>query len=335
MRIENSNPRSLPEIREIYHTPLFALLDRARDTYRRHWPDNHIQLCTLLSIKTGGCSEDCAYCSQSAHYNTGITKQPLMEPEEIEKCARSAREAGATRFCMGAAWRGITHNSPHFPKILEAIHRVRALGLEVCVTLGTLTPEAAFQLKEAGLTAYNHNLDTSAEYYHRIVTTHSFSDRLSTISYVQKAGISLCCGGIIGMGETEDDRLKMLQQLTAFDPPPESIPINVLVRIPGTPLEKMPPVPPLQLLRLIATTRILFPRAKVRLSAGRTSMSRELQTLALYAGANSIFYGDRLLTTQNPSQEDDLEWLSELELTPEPPYRSKEHDSTTSIQHNS
>ena len=309
----------LDNIRAIYNTPLFDLLDRARDTHRRHWPQNQLQLCTLLSIKTGGCSENCAYCSQSAHFDTGLTKQPLLAAEQIEQHARAARDAGATRFCMGAAWRGISHDSPQFPEVLEAVRRVRALGLEACVTLGSLTCEAAQQLKQAGLTAYNHNIDTSPEHYPNIVTTHTFADRLRTISYVQQAGISVCCGGILGMGESEEDRLRMLQQLTGFDPAPESIPINVLVPIPGTPLENAAPVPPLQLIRLIATTRILFPKAKVRLSAGRTTMSRELQTLALYAGANSIFYGDRLLTTPNPESDDDLHWIRQLDLKPEPP----------------
>lgn len=314
--------RPLEEIRAIYHAPLFELIDRARQVVREHWQDNEIQLCTLLSIKTGGCSEDCAYCSQSAHHKADLERAPLMSADEIEPYARAARAAGSTRFCMGAAWRGISHNSPKFPEVLEAVRRVSSLGLEVCVTLGSLTAEAARLLKEAGLTAYNHNLDTSPEYYPNIVTTHTYEDRLRTIAHVQAAGISVCCGGILGMGESEDDRLRMLQVLTGFDPPPESVPINVLVPIPGTPLEKQPPVPPMQIVRMIATTRILFPRAKVRLSAGRTAMSRELQTLALYAGANSIFYGDRLLTTPNPSGGDDLRWIEELQLAPEPPRTS-------------
>ena len=318
----NAAQRPIEEIRAIYHTPLFELLDRAREVMRQHWSTNHVQLCTLLSIKTGGCSEDCAYCSQSAHYATDLERAPLMSADEIEPHARAAKEAGSTRFCMGAAWRGISHDSPKFPEVLEAVRRVRALGLEACVTLGSLTQEAARQLKDAGLTAYNHNIDTSPEHYPRIVSTHTFDDRLRTISHVQSAGISVCCGGILGMGESEDDRLRMLQVLTGFDPAPESVPINVLVPIPGTPLAEQPPVPPLQLIRLIATARILFPRAKVRLSAGRTEMSRELQTLALYAGANSLFYGDRLLTTPNPEGDDDMRWIEELQLQPEPPLSS-------------
>ena len=306
----------LNQLQEIYSQPFFDLIQQAREIYLKYWKGNEIQLCSLLSIKTGGCSEDCSYCSQSGRYPTEVKAERLMSTDEVLSVARRAKESGATRFCMGAAWRGVRENTPQFESVLETVNAVSKLAMEVCVTLGQLTETAACQLKEAGVTAYNHNIDTSPEFYPNIVTTHTFQDRLDTIRAVQKAGISVCCGGIIGMGETELDRLKMLEVLLGFDPPPESVPINCLMAIEGTPLQDQPPVDVFQLVRLIATTRIALPRAKVRMSAGRTRLTREAQALCFFAGANSIFYGDKLLTAGNPAQDTDLDLLSELGLTP-------------------
>jgi biotin synthase len=310
---------SLASLQNIYHRPFFELVDEARRVYREHWTDPEVQLCKLLSIKTGGCSEDCGYCAQSAHYKTGLEKQELMSVDQVLPIAREARDNGATRFCMGAAWKGVKEGEPKFNTVLETVREVSKLGMEVCVTLGQLTPGAARQLKEAGLTAYNHNIDTSPEYYHKIVSTHTFQDRLDTIRNVQEAGISVCCGGIIGMGETEDDRLRMLEVLANMDPEPESVPINCLMAMPGTPLAEQAPVPVFELVRLIATTRIVLPRSKVRLSAGRSRMSKEGQALCFLAGANSIFFGDRLLTADNPGETEDMAMLKELGLAPQPP----------------
>jgi biotin synthase len=304
----------LASLRAIYERPFFELIEQARAAYRAHWAEPEIQLCTLLSIKTGGCSEDCAYCAQSAHYDTGLEKETLLPREQILATARRARDNGSTRFCMGAAWRGVTEHDAKFTSVLETVREVSKLGMEVCVTLGQLTPEAARQLRAAGVTAYNHNLDTSPEFYPQIVTTHTFADRLDTIRSVQAAGMSVCCGGIIGMGETEVDRLKLLEVLCGFDPAPESVPINCLMPMPGTPLAEQPPVDIFQLVRLIATTRIALPRARVRLSAGRTRLSREGQALCFFAGANSIFYGDKLLTAANPGADADHALLKELGL---------------------
>jgi biotin synthase len=308
--------RTLNELETIYRQPFFELISQARTAYLGHWKNNEVQLCTLLSIKTGGCSEDCAYCAQSSRYDTGVDAQRLLPQDEIMKVARSARASGATRFCMGAAWKGVREGEAKFESVLSTIREVSQLGMEVCVTLGSLSERAAQQLKEAGVTAYNHNLDTSPEHYEKIVTTHTFQDRLDTIRHVQDAGMSVCCGGIIGLGETEQDRLKMLAVLSSFDPPPESVPINCLQAIPGTPLEGQPPVDIFELVRLIATTRLVFPQAKVRLSAGRKRLSREGQALCFFAGANSIFYGDKLLTADNPEVEDDLKLLQQLNLRP-------------------
>jgi biotin synthase len=309
----------LSSLRALYDQPFFDLLQQARETYRAHWPEHEVQLCTLLSIKTGGCSEDCSYCSQSSHYDTGLEKETLLPLERILETAERARANGSTRFCMGAAWRGVTEHDAKFKSVIETVRAVSKLGMEVCVTLGHLTPGAAQQLREAGVTAYNHNIDTSPEYYPNIVTTHTFDDRLDTIRSVQKAGMSVCCGGIIGMGESETDRLKMLEVLCTFDPAPESVPINCLMPMPGTPLEGQSPVDIFQLVRLIATTRIALPKARVRLSAGRTRLSREGQALCFFAGANSIFYGDKLLTAANPGVDADRTLLEELGLGITPP----------------
>jgi len=287
----------------------------------KNWPNNEVQLCTLLSIKTGGCSEDCAYCSQSARYETGLETERLLSTPEVREVARRAKSNGSTRFCMGAAWKGVREGTHAFDSVLETVREVSKLGMEVCVTLGQLTEVAAQQLKEAGVTAYNHNLDTSPGFYPNIVTTHTFEDRLATIRSVQAAGMSVCCGGIIGMGETETDRLKMREVLCGCDPAPESVPINCLMPMAGTPLDGQPPVDIFQLVRLIATTRLALPKARVRLSAGRTRLTREGQALCFFAGANSIFYGDKLLTAANPGVDADRSLLDELGLgitKPEP-----------------
>ncbi|MEI6873047.1 MAG: biotin synthase BioB [Verrucomicrobiota bacterium] len=309
----------ISELQAIYSTPFFDLISRARSVYLEHWSGNEVQLCTLLSIKTGGCSEDCGYCAQSARYTTGVQAERLMSTEDVLAVARRASENGSTRFCMGAAWKGVREGDARFTQVLETIEEVSKLGMEVCVTLGQLSNTEARKLKAAGVKAYNHNIDTSPEHYPNIVTTHTFEDRLNTIRAVQDAGMDVCCGGIIGMGETELDRLKMLQVLTTFDPAPESVPINCLMPMPGTPMEQQSPVEIFELVRLIATTRIVLPKAKVRLSAGRTRLSREGQALAFYAGANSIFYGDKLLTAANPGVEADRDLLKELNLVPQKP----------------
>jgi len=306
-------------LQAIYDTPLFDLMSRARAVYLEHWQNNEVQLCTLLSIKTGGCSEDCGYCAQSSRYQTGVKAERLMETDDVMEVARRARENGSTRFCMGAAWKGVRDGDAKFEQVLGTIREVSKLGMEVCETLGQLSLTEARKLKDAGVTAYNHNIDTSPEKYAEIVTTHTFQDRLNTIHAVQQAGMDVCCGGIIGMGETEDDRVKMLEVLTNFDPAPESVPINCLMAMPGTPLEDQPPVEVFPLIRLIATTRIALPRAKVRLSAGRTRLSREAQAMCFFAGANSIFYGDKLLTAANPGVDEDRTLLEELDLIPQAP----------------
>jgi biotin synthase len=311
---------TLKRLQEVYSQPFFDLIQSARAVYLQHWRGDEVQFCTLLSIKTGGCSEDCAYCAQSARYDTGVEPQRLMSTAEILEIACRARAHGSTRFCMGGAWNGVREGTKQFESVLETVRAVSRLGMEVCVTLGHLTDSAAQRLKDAGVTAYNHNLDTSPEFYPQIVTTHTFQDRLDTIRAVQKAGMSVCCGGIIGMGESVEDRLRMLEVLTTFDPPPESVPINCLMAMPGTPLENQPPVDVFELVRLVATTRIAFPRSKVRLSAGRTRLTREAQALCFFAGANSIFYGNKLLTAGNPEADADRELLAELGLVPQPPF---------------
>ncbi|HVM62812.1 MAG TPA: biotin synthase BioB [Verrucomicrobiae bacterium] len=311
---------SFDHLEKLYRQPFFDLIQQGRNVYLQHWRSNEVQICTLLSIKTGGCSEDCAYCAQSARYKTGVEAERLMSTDEILEVARRARANGSTRFCMGAAWKGVREGTGSFESVLETVREVSKLGIEVCVTLGELTDRAAQQLKEAGVTAYNHNLDTSPEFYGQIITTHTFQDRLDTIRAVQRAGMSVCCGGIIGMGESVVDRLRMLEVLTHFDPPPESVPINCLMAMPGTPLENQPPVDVFDLARLVATTRIAFPHAKVRLSAGRTSLSREGQALCFFAGANSIFYGNKLLTADNPEASADDTLLRDLGLVPQRPF---------------
>lgn len=270
-------------------------------------------MCRLLSIKTGGCPEDCAYCPQSARYGTGVERQALMSCDEVLPAAQRAKAEGSTRFCMGAAWRQAPQGR-EFESVLESVRAVAALGMEVCCTLGMLTKSQAAQLKEAGCTAYNHNLDTSPEFYGNIISTRVYQERLETIAAVRKAGITVCCGGILGMGESEDDRIGLLHQLATLNPHPESVPINMLVRAPGTPLAAAPDLDPLIMVRTIACARILMPQSMVRLAAGRKQMSREAILLCFLAGANSIFTGEKLLTTPNPGQDKDVEMLEELGL---------------------
>jgi biotin synthase len=308
----------LAEVRALHDLPLFELVDRARQVHKANHPDGQVQLCTLLSVKTGGCPEDCGYCSQSSHHKTPVKPQALLKVDDVVAAARRAKEQGATRFCMGAAWREVK-DGPAFDRVIDMVREVKGMGLEACVTLGMLNPDQARRLKEAGLDAYNHNLDTSREHYKSIISTRKFDDRLNTIKNVREAGITVCSGGIIGLGESIDDRCRMLIELANMDPHPESVPVNALTRVEGTPLAEMPPVEPLELVRMIATARILMPRSKVRLSAGRTELSREAQLLCLFAGANSIFYGDRLLTTPNPDSDEDSDLLRAAGLTAEPP----------------
>lgn len=300
---------TLAEIEAIYTLPLPELIFRAQIAHRAYHNPNRVQACALLSIKTGGCPEDCAYCPQSAHYQTGLARGPLLTLEETLAAAGRARDHGATRFCMGAAWRSAPEG-PDFDRVLEMVRSVRALGMEVCCTLGMLSAEQAQALAAAGLTAYNHNLDTSPEFYGKIITTRTYRDRLETLERVRRAGIKVCCGGIIGMGEGRHDRYRLLEQLASQNPHPESVPINLLVRVAGTPLANQEPIDPFELVRMIAAARILMPASMVRLSAGRLSLSEEAQALCFLAGANSIFIGERLLTTPNPEPARDL-WLLE------------------------
>lgn len=307
------------ELKRLYDLPLFALLKRAREVHEAHWLENEVQLCTLMSIKTGGCSEDCSYCAQSSKYDTSVESERLMELNDIMERARAAKASGSTRFCMGAAWRGVRDGTRRFESVLDIVRNVKGLGMEVCVTLGELGEGEARKLREAGVTAYNHNIDTSPEHYPNIVSTHTFEDRLNTIRHVQDAGMSVCSGGILGMGETVEDRLRMLEVLSDFDPHPESLPINSLVPIAGTPLAGAKPVDVFGLVRMIALARIAVPKAKVRLSAGRAQMSEEAQALCFFAGANSIFYGEKLLTTGNPQAEADLALIEKLGMKPQAP----------------
>ena len=306
---------SLPEVRAIHDSPLLELVYRAQTVHRATFGDPKVQLCSLLSIKTGGCPEDCAYCPQSARYATGVKAERLMETGDVLEAARAARAAGATRFCMGAAWREVK-DGPQFDRVLAMVRGVRDLGMEACVTLGMLTADQARRLKDAGLTAYNHNLDTSPEFYGEIISTRDYDDRLRTLAAVRGAGISVCSGGILGMGESVDDRCELLRTLANQDVHPESVPINALVAVPGTPLEKQTPVAPVEMVRAIATARILMPAAMVRLSAGRMQMSHEAQLLCMMAGANSLFFGEKLLTTGNPEYAEDMALLEGAGLRP-------------------
>jgi biotin synthase len=306
---------TVEEVRAVHDLPLPQLVLRAQTVHQEHHRADEVQLCSLLSVKTGGCPEDCSYCSQSSRYQSPINAERMLTRTQVLDAAERARAAGATRFCMGAAWREVK-DGPAFDAVLDMVRGVRELGMEACATLGMLTDDQARRLGEAGLTAYNHNLDTSREFYGRIITTRTYDDRLRTLSRVRQAGITVCSGGIIGMGESIDDRCAMLVTLANLDPQPESVPINALAPMAGTPLEGNAPVDPLELVRMIATARLLMPGAKVRLSAGRVALSREAQVLCFLAGANSIFYGEKLLTTGNPDVHADQALLRDAGMRP-------------------
>lgn len=322
MSTDIRNNWSLEEIKEVYNTPLLELVYRAATLHRKYNDTAEVQVCTLLSIKTGGCSEDCAYCPQAARYSTGVNVQALMQKEEVLAYAQKAKEAGSTRFCMGAAWREVRDNRD-FDRVLEMVKGVNELGMEVCCTLGMLTEQQAQKLAEAGLHAYNHNLDTSKEHYSEIITTRTYDDRLQTLDHVRKAGVTVCCGGIIGLGETHDDRIKMLHTLSTMPEHPESVPINALVPIAGTPLGNNTKVDIWDMVRMIATARILMPKAMVRLSAGRNDMSIAEQAFCFMAGANSIFAGDKLLTTPNPAFDEDHAMFELLGLLPRKAFKEE------------
>ncbi len=311
------------EISEIYNRPLLELVYQAATVHREHHATGEVQVCTLLSVKTGGCPEDCGYCPQAARYHTNVKVQKLMEVDEVLHAANNAKVNGSTRFCMGAAWREVRDNKD-FDKVLEMVKGVNSMGLEVCCTLGMLTEDQAEKLKDAGLYAYNHNLDTSAEHYSEIITTRTYDDRLDTLENVRKANISVCSGGIIGMGESHLDRVGMLHTLATLPEHPESVPVNALVPVEGTPLEDQPKVPVWDMVRMIATARLTMPKAMVRLSAGRVRMSQEEQAMCFMAGANSIFAGDKLLTTPNPEVNEDKELFAVLGLTPRAAFKEGE-----------
>ena len=303
---------SIDDVAAIYNQPFNDLLYQAHTVHREHHQPNALQMATLLSIKTGACPEDCGYCSQSGHHNTELEKEKLMNVEEVLARARDAKEGGATRFCMGAAWR--CPPAKVMPQLSAMIEGVKAMGLETCMTLGMLSPEQACTLKEAGLDFYNHNIDTSPSFYDKVVTTRQFSERLDTLEHVRQAGINVCCGGIVGLGETRDDRIEFLLTLANLEIPPESVPINRLIPVKGTPLANAQPVEGIELVRTVATARILMPNSAVRLTAGRTEMSDELQALCFFAGANSVFIGDKLLTEANPQRDKDEQLFGKLGL---------------------
>lgn len=313
-----TTPYSIEDVRALYDLPIFELVDRARAVHREHHADNEVQLCTLLSVKTGGCPENCAYCPQSSHHSTSVEPEKMLDVDDVLAKAAKAKAMGSTRFCMGAAWREVK-DGPAFDRVVEMVRGVKDLGMEACVTLGMLTEAQAEKLKAAGLDAYNHNLDTSRRHYKSIISTRTIDDRLATLKAVRRAGITVCSGGIIGMGESIDDRCEMLMTLANLDPQPESVPVNALVAVEGTPLENAPPIDPLDLVRMIAVARLLMPKSRVRLSAGRTALGREAQLLAMFAGANSIFFGEQLLTTPNPAEDADIELLRAAGLKAQPP----------------
>jgi biotin synthase len=308
------------EISEIYNEPILNLIYRGATVHREFHDPQEVQVCTLLSVKTGGCPEDCSYCPQAARYHTNVKVHKLLEVEEVLEKAMEAKESGSTRFCMGAAWREVRDNRD-FDKVIEMVKGVSTMGMEVCCTLGMLTPEQAQKLKDAGLYAYNHNLDTSKEFYNDIITTRTYEDRLETLEHVREAKISVCSGGIIGMGELEEDRIGMLHTLATLKEHPESVPVNALVPVEGTPLEDQPKVSVWEMIRMIATARIIMPKTMIRLSAGRVRMTLEEQALCFLAGANSIFAGDKLLTTPNPGVVKDQEMFQKLELKPRSAYK--------------
>jgi biotin synthase len=316
------NDWKIEEIQEIYNTPLLELIYRAATVHRQYNDTGEVQVCTLLSIKTGGCSEDCAYCPQAARYNTGVNVHALMQKDEVLEYAAKAKAAGSTRFCMGAAWREVRDNRD-FDRVIDMVKGVNEMGMEVCCTLGMLTETQAQKLADAGLYAYNHNLDTSKEYYTEIITTRTYNDRLETLDNVRKAGISVCCGGIVGLGETHADRITMLHTLSTMPEHPESVPINALVAVAGTPLENNQKVDVWDMVKMIATARILMPKAMVRLSAGRATMSVSDQALCFMAGANSIFTGEKLLTTPNPTFDEDQKMFDLLGITPREAFKEE------------
>lgn len=306
---------TLAEVAALYHQPFNDLMLQAQAVHREHFTPNQVQISTILSIKTGACPEDCKYCSQSGHYKTGLEKEKLMSCQKICDAADKAKESGATRFCMGAAWRSPPEHA--MPALIEMIQEVKARGLETCLTAGMLSADQAKTLKDAGLDYYNHNLDTSREYYPEVITTRTFDDRLETVKNVREAGINVCCGGILNLGETLEDRFKLLMELTHMDPYPESVPINMLVPIPGTPLAKQQQIDSIGFARMVALARIMMPTTYVRLSAGRNTMSDELQALCFLAGANSIHYGEKLLTTDLPGADKDQALFERLGITPQ------------------
>jgi biotin synthase len=310
------NDWTLAEVKELFALPFMDLVFRAQSVHRCFQVPNTVQISTLLSIKTGACPEDCAYCPQSARFDTGLEPQELLEPQQVAARARAAKESGATRFCMGAAYR--SPKAKDLRKVLAMIREVKSLGMETCATLGMLTPEQAQELKGAGLDYYNHNLDTSPQYYKKIISTRTYQDRLDTLQAVRDAGMNVCCGGIVGMGEEAQDRAELLHILATLPAHPESVPINQLVRVAGTPLDRAAALDPFDFVRTIAVARVLMPRCHVRLSAGRSEMSDELQALCFLAGANSIFYGEKLLTTGNPDTEHDQSLFRRLKIVAEP-----------------
>jgi biotin synthase len=309
--------QTLDEVAAVYRTPVLELIFRAAAIHREHHDPAKVQVCVLLSIKTGGCPEDCGYCPQSAHYQTGVKAEGLLDVGDVLAAAERAKDQGATRFCMGAAWRQVK-DGPQFDRVLDMVRGVKALELEACCTLGMLTPDQARRLKDAGLDAYNHNLDSSEAFYDRIISTRTYKDRLDTLAHVREAGITVCCGGIVGMGETEEDRIALLHTLANLPEPPESVPINALVAVEGTPLSDQPRIAIWDMVRTIATARILMPRSMVRLSAGRVALSEAEQALCFLAGASSIFAGEKLLTTPNPEFDQDARLFANLGLTPMP-----------------
>ncbi len=314
-----SNPLSKEQIIEIYNTPLMELVYRAATVHREHHDPNKIQKSTLVSIKTGGCPEDCGYCPQAARYHTDIEGNGLMTVEQVRDRALKAKETGSSRICMGAAWRNVK-DGPEFEQVLDMVRTINKLDMEVCCTLGMLTQRQAERLEEAGLYAYNHNLDTSEEFYEEVISTRGYQDRIDTINNVRKTNITVCSGGIIGMGESLEDRAAMLHTLSSFNPPPESVPINALVAVEGTPMEDQKPVDIWEMVRMVATARIVLPKTQVRLSAGRNEMSHEGQALCFLAGANSIFAGEKLLTTPNPEEDSDMKLIRALGLGLQQPF---------------
>jgi biotin synthase len=319
------------EIMEIYNTPLMELLYRAATVHREHHDPNTVQVSTLLSIKTGGCPEDCGYCPQAARYHTDIEGNDLMTVQHVKAQALRAKASGSSRVCMGAAWRNVK-DGPEFDQVLEMVRTINKLDMEVCCTLGMVTENQAKRLAEAGLYAYNHNLDTSEDYYKDVISTRAYQDRLDTISNVRKTNVTVCSGGIIGMGENLDDRAGMLVALATLDPQPESVPINALVAVEGTPMEDIEPISIWEMIRMVATTRIVMPKTQVRLSAGRTEMSREGQAMCFFAGANSIFAGDKLLTTPNPDVNEDMDMFKMLGLTPQKAFVKKAQPETVEAE---